>query len=132
MVGWGREACAVGSYRAFSLQAAQRLAQSAGDRLAGRQAKAHNLLGINRELGVVYGEAPGRVVIVGQQVDKRPPLTLDDLAVALRAKMTVGKWPLVSIDPTPRTRKTGLQKVRFEGGIQDAAFGKTFSTLTCG
>ena len=44
--------------------------------------------------------------------------------VALRARFIHGKWPLVSIDPTEETKKTDMQIVRFEGGIEETQFGQ--------
>lgn len=45
---------------------------------------------------------------MGERDPKRPILTLDDFAVALRARFIHNQWTLVSIDPTPDTKKTNL------------------------
>lgn len=62
--------------------------------------------------------------MVGTHEEDRAPLTLDDLMVTLRARFRYKQWPSVSIDPTPDTKKTQMQHVRFEGGIEETAFGQ--------
>ena len=90
--------------------------------------KAHpevfTLGGITKIRGLVYDRKNEDVILVGKRDPDRSILTLDDFVVALRARFIHGKWPLVSIDPTPETKKTDMQMVRFEGGIEDTQFGE--------
>ena len=111
-----------GEYVAFSLLEAQRWAER------GNQASAAlaNLGGITRLVGMVHDDETGDIVLIGKAVEGRPPANLDDLVVALRSRLVTATWPLVSIDPTVETAKTGLQAVRFDGGIKDTGFGKDF------
>jgi len=51
-------------------------------------------------------------------------LRLDDLAVALRARLVHDDWPMVSIDPVASTARTGQQQVRLKGGIAATRFGQ--------
>ncbi len=81
------------------------------------------LAGITKIRGLVYDRKGNDVILVGQRDPKRPMLTLDDFAVALRARFVNNQWPLVSIDPTPDSKKTNMQLVRYEGGIKDTQFG---------
>jgi hypothetical protein len=69
---------------------------------------------INKAVGLMIDRARPDIILVGHHDPNRPPLTLDDFVVALRARFIHGAWPLVSIDPTEETKQTGLQRVRME------------------
>lgn len=116
---------APGEYIAFSLAVAQERIEAAGQRRDWRttEPEVFQLGGINNAVGLVIDRARPDIILVGHHDPDRPPLTLDDFAVALRARFVHGAWPLVSIDPTEETERTGLQRVRMEGGIEDTAFG---------
>jgi tetratricopeptide (TPR) repeat protein len=111
-------------YTAYSLRAARQRIERAGENWRWKEPEVLNLGGINKVEGFVWDGATGDLILVGQKEAGRAALTLDDLVVALRARFIHGKWPLVSIDPTADTEKTQMQHVRFEGGIEDTAFGQ--------
>jgi len=111
-------------YTAFSLKVAQQRIQQVGRDWRASDSDLVNLAGINQVEGFVYDQEAGDLILVGTKQPGRTALTLDDLAVALRARFRYNEWPLVSIDPLPDTEKTGQQYVRFEGGIQETAFGQ--------
>ena len=113
-------------YVAFSLKVAQeRIVSTPKDK---DFRKAHpevfTIGGITAIRGLVYDRKNEDVILVGERDPERSILTLDDFVVALRARFIHGKWPLVSIDPTPETEKTQMQIVRFEGGIENTQFGQ--------
>ena len=110
-------------YVAFSLKVARERIEKAGDDFRQSEPDIWRLAGINKVRGFVYDRNEDDLILVGAIEPDRAPLTLDDLVVALRARLRYGEWPLVSIDPMPDTETTNLQKVRFEGGIRNTAFG---------
>lgn len=114
-----------GSYVAFSLKNAERALSEYRGKKSWRDhlSVVLSLGGINVISGAVYDSANQDLIIVGRHDPSRQPLTLDDLVVALRACLVHKTWPLVSIDPDEHTHKTGQQKVRFEGGIENTQFG---------
>ena len=109
-----------GPYIAYSLREAAQRAQTGDTSRALTE-----LGGMTRILGMVQ-DPVGDIILVGRVVEGHPVATLDDLTVALRARLVLGEWPTVSIDPTRETAKTGLQKTRFLGGIANTAFGEDF------
>ena len=112
-------ALADGSFAAYSLAAAERqLGASPGEAIT------VDLGGITRLAGMVYDAANQDLILVGQIQRGEPKITLDDLVVALRARLVEHAWPLVSIDRTPETRTTGEQQVRMDGGIARTQFGR--------
>jgi len=111
-------------YTAFSLKVAQARIERAGEGWREQETDVAKLADINKVEGFVYEAATGDLILVGQHEEDRAPLNLDDLVVALRARFRYNEWPLVSIDPTPDTEKTQMQHVRFEGGIDETAFGQ--------
>ena len=113
-------------YIAFSLKVAKERIISTPEAKDYRRLypEVFNLGGITTIKGLVYDRKTGDVILVGQRDPKRAKLTLDDFVVALRARFIYRKWPLVSIDPTPQTKETNMQIVRFEGGIEDTQFGQ--------
>jgi len=112
-------------YIAYSLKVAQQRIENAGLDWQKKEPEVFNLAQINHIDGFVYDKESGDLILVGQNEEGRAPLTLDDLVVALRARFRNHEWPLVSIDPTKDTKKTKMQKVRFEGGIRETAFGQS-------
>lgn len=83
-----------------------------------------NLGGMTRLLGAVHDPERQDVILVGEVRPGEVPLSIDELAVMLRACVTSDCAPLVSIDPAPDSEKTGLQSVRYEGGIADTNVGR--------
>jgi hypothetical protein len=104
---------------AFSLRQAERLL-----RAGHASAELSSLAGIGQFLGVVYDRASQDMVVVGRRL-KGASLSLDDLAAAIQARVVHQEWPLVSIDRVADTQKTGLQRVRWEGGVAASALGAT-------
>jgi hypothetical protein len=103
---------------AFSLRQAELLVR------AGRSSnELSSLAGINRLIGVVHDAARADIVLVGRSIAGAMGLTLDDLAVAIQARLVHHEWPLVSIDRVSETDKTGVQKIRWEGHIASKALG---------
>lgn len=109
----------VAPYAAFSLtEAENRIRQRKDTEMV------ESMCGITRLLGVVVDAENRDVVLVGQLAPRDPPLSLPDLAVALRARFRQKQWPLVSIDRTAETATTGNQTIRFEGGIENTRMGE--------
>jgi hypothetical protein len=108
-----------GQYKAFSLSEAQRQIQTH----ASKTADLLELGGITQPIGCVHDEISGDVIIVGECRPRAGSIKLDDLVVAMRSMIKRRIAPLVSIDRTPETPNTGLQIVRFEGGIENTGFG---------
>lgn len=98
---------------AFSLRQAERLV-----RAGHRSAELMSLAGMNRALGLVHDSAASDIVLVGRRVADSTSLSLDDLAAAIQARVVHREWPLVSIDKVADTPTTGLQRIRWEGGIE--------------
>jgi len=117
--------CLAVQYTAYSLAAARVRVERGGSDWRSKEPEVLNLGGINRVEGFVLDKASGALILVGEHEEGRAALTLDDLVVALRARLRENEWPLVSIDPTPDTPTTKKQHVRWEGGIQGSAFGQT-------
>jgi hypothetical protein len=93
---------------------------------SGRQSSdLKNLAGMTRIVGMVH-TPDNDIVLVGRVVEGQPHVGLDDLVIAMRARLVHDQWPTVSIDPTEQTALTGLQKVVFAGGIEGTQFGKDF------
>jgi len=109
------------SFVAFSLREAQKLAQE-GD----RSEMLTSLAGLTRIAAMVYDRAHHDFILVGRRIESLPGMHLDDLIIALRAGLVHGQWPLVSIDPTEDTPKTGEQRIRYGGGIQNTGFGRDY------
>jgi len=80
--------------------------------------------GITHPIAVIYDEEKEDVILVGEVNGGGQQISLDDFVVAMRAILKHKTPPLVSIDRTNETAKTGKQKVRFEGGIENTKFGK--------
>jgi len=107
------------SFRAYSLREAQRL--------TGRHAGGRDLTrlgGITALAGMVYDASGRDIILVGRANAGQPAITLDDLVVGLRAVLVRDEFPLVSIDRTPETGRTGKQTILFKGDISDTQFGK--------
>ncbi len=112
--------CVSEPFVAYSLREAQSRVQSGQ-----RDAELMGLGGIRRIVGMVQ-DPDGDIILVGRAIPTEPAASLTDLAVALRARLLLDAWPLVSIDPVEHTAHTGLQQVRFDGGIAHTAFGRDF------
>ncbi len=115
-VGWA------GPIQAFSLrEAIRRLEQNQGNTVELR-----SLGGITRFCGMVVDREHDDLILVGRVRPDLPEASLDDLVVALRCRLLGDGYPSVSIDMVKDTATTGLQEVRFGGGIEQTAFGKCF------
>lgn len=108
--------------RAFSLREAERLLEqglTTDDQLK-------TLGGITRFAGMVFDRKTKDIILIGRVRDDLPPANIDDLVVALRSKLLIGQYPRVSIDRVEHTAKTGMQDVRFDGGLERTKFGVDF------
>lgn len=118
IVGSTSHATTAGPFIAFSLREAVRQTR------AGQTGKdLLTLAGMTRVVGMVY-DPNGDIILVGRVIEGLPGASLDDLVVALRARLVRDEVPTVSIDPTAETSTTGLQRVRFFGGLEGTQFGK--------
>ncbi len=78
--------------------------------------------------GAAYDPVTGRLVLIGgdRKGQALPALRIEDLAVAFRAVFgTAGSEPGVSIDPDPADPMGKEMLVRFLGGVENTAFGRT-------
>lgn len=110
-------------YVAFSLRAAQQLFKSKPGSL---DSNAYTLGGITRLVGMLIDRENSDIILIGKKIAGLPKARFDDFVVALRSRFLYDDLPLVSIDPTPNTSKTGMQEVRFGGHIERTLFGKDF------
>ena len=108
--------------KAFSLREANRLL-AAGQ---SRNEELQTLGGITRFAGMVLDREKQDIILIGKVRVDLPPASIDDLAVALRCRLLRGGCPRVSIDMVEETARTGMQNVRFDGGIDRTAFGSNF------
>ncbi|TKJ36903.1 hypothetical protein CEE37_14405 [candidate division LCP-89 bacterium B3_LCP] len=108
------------SFIAYSLNTAEKRYISTGH----SEIEVMEIGGITHPIGMVYDNENNDVIIVGSVVEGEQKITLDDFVVALRAILVHKTCPEVSIDKTPESMKTKMQKVRFEGGIAHTKFGK--------
>lgn len=79
--------------------------------------------GITKVAGMVYDVDREDLIVIGQATESGERIYLDDLVVALRSRLVAQEWPEVSIEKTFETEDTGMQRVRFEGGITNTRFG---------
>ncbi len=107
-------------YRAFSLTEAQRLLQSHGKTTS----ELGQIGNISLPIGLVYDEESKDLILIGEVDATKNVITIDDIAVVMRAVLKHGKPPLVSIDRTTDTDRTNKQAVRFEGGIENTQVGR--------
>jgi len=105
-------------YIAFSLKTAHNRLQ-----LGDSSSVLLNMGGITHPVAAIYDKVTDDVIIVGKIMNKHRPVSLDDWSVALRAQFKVNKDPAVSIDRTKETDVTGMQHVRFSGGLENTVFG---------
>jgi hypothetical protein len=108
------------SYLAFSLREAQRISRKTRQ----GNTELENLGGITRIIGMVHDRDTEDLIVLGQDCTQFPSIQLDDLVVALRSRLIYDEWPTVSIDPTPESSVTHLQKVNFSRGMKDTRFGR--------
>ena len=104
--------CEEGPFIAYSLREASRLAASGS-----KSADLWNLGGITRILGLVWTEDDA--IIVGKAFKGLCRIRLEDLAIGLRMRLLHNEWPIVSIDITKETAKTGKQKIFISQGIRN-------------
>jgi len=109
-----------GPFVAFSLKQAK---QELGTSGSGR-ASVESLGGITHPVGIVYDESRRDLIVVGKVIEGEREARLDDLVVAMRTVVGMKSSPEVSIDKSQDTFRTGMQKVRFEGGVENTGFGK--------
>ncbi len=110
-----------GTFIAYSLKEAQRRLSATGAAATG---DVKSLGGITEMLGMVLDQDAGDLIVVGQTKRGGPPILLDDLVVAIRSVFKYGKSPLVSIERTDQTEKTGKQRIYWEGGVENTQLGK--------
>ena len=104
---------------AFSLRRAEHLLR------AGRQmGEIQSLAGIGRFLGLIHDRSSADVVIVGHFSKQPDASALDVLVSAIRARVIHKQWPLVSIDRDAATEKTNMQRIRWEGGVENLELGR--------
>jgi len=120
---------------AFSLKAARKRVEKAKGNLRVADPYAWQLGGINSVQGFVYDAAEDDLILVGEIDEGRAPLTLDDLVVALRARLVLSGWPALAIDESVAEESTraldrDLLPVRYEGGIKGTQFGKDLLAAT--
>lgn len=118
------------TFRAFSLKAVELKIKAVGSWWRVSQKDILHLGQINTLDGMVYDSARGDVILVGRHLDDRARLTLDDLVVALRARLRYNKWPLVRPDVIPESPETRELFVRMEGGIANTAFAQDLVAAT--
>lgn len=111
-----------GPYVAFSLSEAMTRAQNANR----KDAAIKYLGGMTRVLGMVHDKEQGDIILVGRAVNSLPMARLDDLVVALRARIVYNEWPEVSIEPGKDSHTAGRQSVVFRGHIAHTPFGREF------
>jgi hypothetical protein len=109
---------AAAPFVAYSMRQAERAARGGS-----RAPEVIRLGGITRLAGMVYDAEGKDLILVGQVVAGEREITLDHLVAAIRARLVHNAWPLVSIDRTPDTARTGMQRVRLEGGVERTAYG---------
>ena len=112
--------CESGDFIAYSLKIAEQRMKKEGK----SSSQVMKLGDITAIAGMVYDEKNRDLLIVGQSNKGQPEITLDDLVVALRTMLPQPDPPLVSIDRTPDTKKTGKQAVVFKGKIENTQFGR--------
>ncbi len=113
-------ACGAISYHAFSLNEAQRQLQ-----MTGRPSlEVSEIGGITRPMALVLDEVNRDVLLVGEADPSKQRISMDDAVVAIRAVLKHGTVPLISIDRTATSQRSGAQVVRFEGGIENTRFGR--------
>ena len=79
---------------------------------------------ITRITSVLFDEARGQLIFVGDAQAGQPPLILDDFVVALRATYVLKQDPAVSIG-TEASGIADYKKVRYDGGTANTSFGQT-------
>jgi len=115
--------CIGSDIRAFSLREADRLLG------AGSQDGAQDLRqlgGITRFAGMVFDSESADIILVGRANSGLPSVTVDDLMIALQARIRTDSYPAVSIDLTEQTATSGFQQVRYVGAIEGTQFGADF------
>lgn len=113
-----RSAPTKSKFVAFSLREAERMLTEDPN----GSATVKKMGGMCRLVGLVYDRAGKDPIVIGQIGGDRG-VSLDDLVVAIRARLLEHAWPLVSIDKTQDTVRTGMQFVRFEGGVSGSQYG---------
>ena len=113
-----------GEIWALSLREADRMLSQG----PGREAQLRTMGGITRFAGMVFDRQTKDVILIGRVRDDLPPVRLDDFVVALRARLAKQVYPRVSIDRVEDTDKTGMQKVLFDGNIENTEFGRDLLT----
>jgi len=111
------------SFLAFSLKNASTIFRN--DTLQKENIKI--LGGITKLLGMVYDKERDDIIIVGYKEKKnKNKLNIDDLITSIKSICINKQYPCVSIENTEGTERNSLQKVKFEGGINNTSLGKIF------
>jgi lipoprotein NlpI len=94
--------------------------------LEATQPATYYLGGITRPIAFLCGDDASDWILIGERDAKSPVLTLDDLVVGIRARFLHGPHdPGVTIDPRGGPEGATVQDVKFFGGVQNTAFGRT-------
>lgn len=120
-LGWSPNA-AGRAYVAFSVREAMTRAEAGAREDTALQC----LGGMTRVLGMVHDPTHGDIILVGRVVNGLPAARLDDLVVALRARIVHKEWPEVSIEPSKESYDTRRQLVLLRGHIERTLFGEAF------
>ena len=112
-------------YVAFSLRGAQTLiTRDSHSHWREEHADVLSLGGITGLRAIVRDRENEDIIVVGEHDPSRPSLTLDDLAVALRAALVHSQSPGVGIDERLDAHNLDHCDVHYAGGIEDTAFGR--------
>ncbi len=117
--------CALASadqYVAYSLKAAHEQVAANTDFRADKAL--FELGGITRPAGLLVDTASGDLMLVGL-AEEGPPLTLDDLSLALRARFIYGKDPDVRYRPP--LKEGAPASVKLRGGVEGTPFGEALT-----
>lgn len=114
---WIRTASASSLFVAFSMREARRRLEAVAPEI-----EIASLGGMTRVLGLIHDRSVRDLIVVGRVRPGQDPIALDDFVAAIRALLLRKQFPLLSIDKTPETSKTGRQVVRAEGTARGEPF----------
>jgi|GEM_PF-4119927 len=112
--------CHAQKYLAFSLEKAKKLILSLRDK-GQLPPEIYYLGNITNIKGFVYNKKKKELIIVGVNEPDSPPITLDDLCIALRSVLVYGKYPYLQLSPD---KEKGILDVYMNEGIKNTLLGK--------